>query len=258
MNSVSTTILENRQISPDFYLLAFEWFEKWGEPKIGNFLELKVNDSSAPLLRRPLAFSNYIKEQNRAELIYQVRGESTELLSKKGIGEPVGIIAPLGNGFTKESSTKKVFAIAGGVGTGPILFAAKEMKRAGVEVEFITGFRSKELIPDRAIFDDLKVTLCTDDGSEGFRGNVVEYLSTLPKESFSDAIIWACGPTPMLKALHNFGESGGVRVQVSMEEMMACGIGACMGCVIETTDERGMARVCKDGPIFESGVVKWK
>jgi dihydroorotate dehydrogenase electron transfer subunit len=253
MKSFTTKILENRQISPDFYLLAFEWDRSWGEPLGGNFLELKVNSSSAPLLRRPFAFSGY--SDNRAEMIYQIRGESTKLLSNKQVGDTIDLIAPLGNSFTVTDGCKSIIAIAGGVGLGPILFAANEAKSRGLNVTFVTGFRSSELIPDRELFTSIDANFCTDDGSEGFKGNVVEFLSNQDSSMFDDSVIWACGPTPMLKAIHNFAKERGVEAQVSMEEMMACGIGACMGCVIETTDERGMARVCKDGPIFESGVV---
>jgi dihydroorotate dehydrogenase electron transfer subunit len=251
MKSFITTIIENRQISPDFYLLKFNWDKDWGKPVGGNFLELKVNSSSAPLLRRPFAFSN--SDNDSAEMIYQIRGESTKLLSEKKQGETIDLIAPLGNSFTNNSD-KKIIAIAGGVGLGPILFAANSNKN----VKFITGFRSSNLIPERSLFNNIDVTFCTDDGSEGFKGNVVEYLNSLDKSELENTLIWACGPTPMLEALHYFGKENNIEVQVSMEEMMACGIGACMGCVIETTDKRGMARVCKDGPIFESGVVKWK
>lgn len=256
MKTVSTKVLENRQISPDFYQLKFVWKEEWGIPQIGNFLELKVSESTAPLLRRPFAFSNYSNEVG--EIIYQLRGESTKLLSKKQNGDEVDIIAPIGNSFTYENTTKTVFAIAGGVGVGPILFAAKKAKEEGKKVVFITGYRNSELVPDTSIFDGVETVICTDDGSMGFGGNVVDYLKTVDKKEFENSIIWSCGPIPMLKGIHTFSQEKNITALVSMEEMMACGIGACMGCVIETNDTRGMARVCKDGPIFESDIVKWK
>ncbi len=256
MKTVTTTVVVNRQISPDFFLLSFQWKKEWGEPKPGNFLELKVADTTAPLLRRPFAFAGYDAENEIAEMIYQIRGTSTELLSSKKEGDEIKIIGPLGNTFTIPKS-KKIFAVAGGVGLGPILFAAKNAQKEGKNVSFITGFRSAEMVPERSLLDGIDATLCTDDGSEGFKGNVVQYLSTLPESELSDSLIWSCGPLPMLKACHTFAEEKDIACEVSMEELMACGIGACMGCVCETKTEAGLARVCKEGPIFDSKEIKW-
>lgn len=257
MKTVTTTIVENRQISPDFFVLAFEWKCEWGEPKPGNFLELKVNDSTAPLLRRPFAFSAFDAEKEVAEMIYQIRGTSTKMLAEKREGDKVGIIGPLGNAFTVPADNQKILAVAGGVGLGPILFAAKEAQKQGKDVSFITGFRNVELVPDRDLFEGLDATICTDDGSEGFSGNVVEYMKSLPSEQTDGALIWSCGPTPMLKACHFYAEEINIDCEVSMEELMACGLGACMGCVCEVKTEAGLARVCKEGPIFDSKEIKW-
>jgi dihydroorotate dehydrogenase electron transfer subunit len=234
----------------------FSWKAAWGEPVPGNFLELKVNDSTAPMLRRPFAFSDYSAENETASIIYQVRGTSTNLLTQKREGDEVRIIGPLGNGFTIDSDAP-IIAVGGGVGLGPILFAAKVASKAGKKVSFITGFRSSELVPDRFLWEGLDATICTDNGSEGFAGNVVQYLQTLPSESLAGSVLISCGPTPMLRACHTFAEQIGISCEVSMEELMACGIGACMGCVCETKTEAGLARVCKEGPIFKSEVIKW-
>lgn len=252
----SVQIIENRQISPDFYLLRFTWKAAWGVPAPGSFLELKVNDATAPLLRRPFAFSDFNSDKEEAAMIYQVRGTSTELLKQKAVGETVKILGPLGTTFDLAGNTQKIIAVGGGVGLGPILYAAKQFTDEGRQVQFVTGFRNSDLVPDTTLWDGLNATLCTDDGSQGFNGNVVQYLSTLDKAELEGATIMACGPTPMLRALHNFAKENGLTCEVSMEEMMACGIGACMGCVVETADG-GMVRVCKDGPVFESELLKW-
>ncbi len=256
MKTVTTTVVANQQISPDFYELTFAWESSWGEPVPGNFLELKVNDSTAPMLRRPFAFSGFDSAKQEASMIYQVRGTSTKLLTEKKAGDSVKIIAPLGNAFTIDTDSP-IIAVAGGVGLGPILFAAKETTKAGKKVTFVTGFRSTELVPDRSLWENLDAVLCTDNGSEGFNGNVVQYLSTLPESQIKESVIISCGPTPMLRACHHFAEQNGIDCEVSMEELMACGIGACMGCVCETKTESGLARVCKEGPIFKSEVIKW-
>ncbi len=256
MKDKRVKITENRQISPDFYLLSFEWKKEWGIPEAGHFLELKVDESSSPLLRRPLAFSDYNETLEIGSLIYQKRGVSTDLLSKKPVGSEVTIIAPIGTAFGVTGDSKKIIAVGGGVGLGPILFASLQEQTKGNSVSFVTGFRNEELVPDSSLWKNLDATLCTDDGSVGFAGNVVQYLETLSDADLADAVIWACGPTPMLKALHNFAQKQGLKCEVSMEEMMACGIGACTGCVVETT-AGGYLRVCKEGPVFDSEVLKW-
>jgi dihydroorotate dehydrogenase electron transfer subunit len=281
MRSVETNVIENIEIARDFYRLRFFWDKNWGRPQAGNFCEIKVNNLSAPLLRRPFAFSDFNEKENFAEIIYQKRGTATEVLSlKKSIKstfdsidnqsggaddgflvsfeddfaiEKILIIAPLGNSFyyTPDIADKKrIFAVAGGIGLGPILFAAKT---SPFPLELIAGFRNGDFVPDSDIFRGINTRVCTDDGSDGFRGNVIDYLSAT--DIGGDDLIIACGPTPMLKALHNFAVVNNIACKVSMEEMMACGVGACMGCVVETVD--GMKRVCREGPVFASRELKW-
>ncbi len=250
------SVVENRQISPDFFLLSFKWKKTWGEPKPGQFLELKVNNSTtAPLLRRPFAFSGYDVDKEVASIIYQVKGISTKDMATLSQGDTISVLGPLGNAFNLSGDAKSIIAVAGGVGLGPILFAAHKRGEEGHPVKLITGFRDEKSIPDSFIWAGVDTAVCTDDGSHGFKGNVVEYLKTLPKDELNECTIWACGPTPMLSSLHSFSGESNCGCEVSMEELMACGLGACMGCVIETTD--GLKRVCKEGPIFKSGDIIW-
>lgn len=249
MKDVEVEIKENIKISNDFYKLSFFWDKEFGIPLAGNFCEIKVNDLTAPTLRRPFAFSGFDEHSKTAEIIYQKRGIATDILSQKN--GKIKILAPIGNSFYNDKEIKdkkRIFAIAGGVGLGPILFAAKT---AAVSAVVIAGFRTKELIPDETIFSEIKTTICTDDGSEGFAGNVVGFLKTT--DINSDDLIVACGPIPMLKALHDFAFERNILCKISMEEMMACGVGACMGCVVET--KNGNKRVCKEGPVFESSEI---
>jgi dihydroorotate dehydrogenase electron transfer subunit len=257
MKDQTVTVIANRQISPDYYEIRFDWKQAYGEPRAGQFMELRVTDATAPLLRRPFAFSDFDASGETAAMIYQVRGQSTQMLAAKRPGETVRILAPLGNAFGLDGQPEKVIAVAGGVGLGPILMAALDMQRAGSEVKFVTGFRHQDLIPDRDLWSNLTDSVvCTDDGSEGFAGNVVEYLRTLPDQDLSDARILACGPDPMLRAAHFFAREKGLVCETSVEEMMACGLGVCVGCVV-TLKDGGSARVCTDGPIFDSEVLAW-
>ncbi len=256
MKDQTVTVVANRQISPDFHEIRFDW-KKHDAARAGQFLELRVAEATAPLLRRPFAFSDFDATGKTAAIIYQVRGQSTRMLATKRPGETVRILAPLGNAFGLDGLPKKVIAVAGGVGLGPVLMAAREMERAGSEVKFITGFRHQALIPDRNFWSNLADSVvCTDDGSEGFAGNVVEYLHTLPDQALTGARILACGPMPMLRAAHFFAQDKGLVCEASVEEMMACGLGVCAGCVV-TLKDGGLARVCADGPIFESEVLAW-
>jgi len=271
MKDIEVEIKRNEKISADFYKLSFFWDKSFGEPVAGNFCEIKVNNLTAPTLRRPFAFSGFDAQTQTAEIIYQKRGTATNILAAKQsmkttiensepfvvqfeddvISEKIKILAPIGNSFyydSKISDKKRIFAVAGGVGLGPILFAAKT---APLPTEVIAGFRTEDFVPNDEIFAGIRTTLCTDDGSAGFCGNVVEYLKTTNINS--DDLIIACGPTPMLKALHDFASQKNIMCKISMEEMMACGVGACMGCVCET--KYGNKRVCKEGPVFDSGEI---
>jgi dihydroorotate dehydrogenase electron transfer subunit len=280
MKNIETSVIENVKIADDFYKLRFFWDKQWGVLQAGNFCEIKVNNLCTPSLRRPFAFSDFNESENFAEIIYQKRGTATQILSqKKGIEsavapiededaegkffvsfgddfsiEKIQVLAPLGNSFyyTSDISTKKrIFAVAGGIGLGPILFAAKT---SPFPVELVAGFRSENCVPDMDVFYGIKTKICTDDGSDGFSGNVIEYLKTTDVNG--DDLIVACGPKNMLEALHSFAVEKGIACKVSMEAMMACGVGACMGCVIAATGGKYKC-VCKDGPVFNSKELLW-
>ncbi|ERP30898.1 dihydroorotate dehydrogenase [Chitinivibrio alkaliphilus] len=253
MNDASVTIVQNTEHSPTFRELSFTWDASLGRPRAGQFLELRLPGTTAPLLRRPFAFSAYDEENQTASFVYEVRGTTTQLLSTMEPGMPLQILGPLGNMF--HAKTKGVIAVGGGIGLGPILYAAHQLSPHH-DLTLVTGYRSQESIPYSLYTPSCPPSICTDDGSAGVKGNVVEYLESLPQERFRDTTILACGPHPMLAALASFSNAVGCTCLVSMEEMMACGIGACMGCVIDRTDGT-KARVCKEGPIFNSGEVVW-
>ena len=257
MKRFFSTIQLNRQISQDFYEAVFDWISNDYIPKPGQFLTIRVSDSTVPLLRRPFAFSGFDRKNNKASIIYQKRGKATEILAGRKVGDKMDIIGPMGNSFNIGKEIKKCIVVAGGIGLGPMVYTARYVKDSGKNVLFIFGARNKLLIPEKSIFNSLDLIKCTDDGSEGFKGTSVDYLTSLSESELNDAVILACGPKLMLKGCHEFAKKHNIQCHVSMEQIMACGVGACMGCVIKLVGKPDFARVCSEGPVFNSRDIIW-
>lgn len=243
-------VVKNELIANDYFELVFTWDEKF-KPEPGQFLTIKPEGLS--LLRRPFAFSNY--NDGTASIIYKTVGDATREFSKLSEGDSVSILGPLGKPFDKPN--KAPILVAGGIGLGPMIFTANRFANQGLKPLLVIGSRDKNFIPKMDLHPDVTIKVCTDDGSMGFKGNVVQYLETEGKSYLSDAEILCCGPHIMLKACHELSLKTDIICQVSLEEMMACAIGACYGCVVETTFEEKYKRVCKDGPVFNSREIIW-
>lgn len=219
--------------------------------KPGQFCNIKVSDSGFPLLRRP--FSICEVEGNYLHFMFDVHGEGTRLLAKKNKNDFIDILGPLGNGFTLNGEYTTAIIVAGGIGIAPFPFLIQKLSD-DKKVACFFGGRSKENVID---YKMKNISIATDDGSEGFKGNVVQLLENeFNKFSDEKVRIFACGPTPMLKALQDFSIKQNVDCQISTECAMACGFGICQGCPIESTEEDGYYLVCKDGPVFDSKKVK--
>ncbi len=250
-------IHQNTPIAKTFHELTFTWHSEDKAPLPGQFISIRISDATAPLLRRPFAFSDVDPKAGTASIIYQTRGAATELLAGKGAGESLDVIGPLGKPFPEPEGTGTCVLVAGGIGLGPMLFLARHLRERRREVLFVYGCAAEALVPGSESFRRANAVVCTDDGSVGFHGTNVAYLRTLPEARFAGATMYACGPTPMMKACHELAGERGVPCYVSMEQVMACGVGACMGCVVKTTSGEGFARVCTEGPVFESGEIVW-
>lgn len=257
MNQISASIRSNTPIAQSFHEATFTWPTQSPPPLPGQFVSIRISDATAPLLRRPFAFSNVDPKAGTASIIYQTRGAATELLAGKGAGESLDVIGPLGKPFPQPEEKGICVLVAGGIGLGPMLFLAKHLRERRREVLFVYGCASEALVPRSESFRRANAVVCTDDGSVGFHGTNVAYLRTLPETRFAGATMYACGPTPMMKACHELAGERGVPCYVSMEQVMACGVGACMGCVVKTTSGSGFARVCKEGPVFDSREIVW-
>ncbi|WP_037571643.1 dihydroorotate dehydrogenase electron transfer subunit [Spirochaeta cellobiosiphila] len=250
MEIFKTTITSQRKISRDYYEMNFYWPEVYKQPQPGQYFTIRVEDGISPLLRRPFAFSGYNKTDREASFIYQTRGLSTQLLTEKQEGDFIDIMAPLGNHFV--DTDKPIFSLAGGIGTGPMVYWSNYLASKGKKSTLILGVRTKELIPQLNLDPLVQLEICTDDGSQGFHGTTIDRLKTLVNQ---DSGLYGCGPAGMLKAmsqLNNFNHE----VWVSMEEYMACAVGACMGCVVDLQSGE-KARVCVEGPIMEGKTIKW-
>lgn len=252
-----TEVLVNQKVAEQFYYLSFKWDKRVTEPKPGQFFTMSASASTDPLLRRPFAFSAFNSEKCEAAFLYQVRGKATTLFSKLIKGDSISILGPLGNSFDLSKSGRNPIVVGGGIGLGPMLFLANRLKNNGKNPTFVSGFRTKSFIPetsDSRIWSDMDVKLSTDDGSFGYKGNVVELLNSIDSD---DSTLYCCGPHPMMKALVDWSGESTRDVIVSVEEVMACGIGACYGCAIESSVPGKTYRVCKDGPVFNAEDLKW-
>jgi dihydroorotate dehydrogenase electron transfer subunit len=225
--------------------------------KPGQFVEIKVSDADLPLLRRPLGVHRI--KRNTFEVLCEIVGKGTELLSKKEPGDSLDVIGPLGNSFVCAPAAGKSqlpILVAGGMGIAPLVFLAEKIKKAKILV--LIGAKTKDHILCASDFKRLgcEVKIATDDGSKGFKGRVTDLLKReLSTLGYRSAAIYACGPEPMLRATAKLSSAHNLPAQVSLEAHMSCGFGACLGCVVNTRD--GYKRVCQEGPVFRADDIIW-
>ena len=219
----------------------------------GQFVEVRVDGSPCTFLRRPISINFVDRANNELWLLVATVGEGTKTIARLHTGDTLNCVLPLGNGFTPVQAGEKVLLIGGGVGVAPLLYMGAEMKQAGHEPVFLLGARTSQ---DLLMLDEFKkygrVYVTTEDGSEGEQGFVTNH-SILSAERFDR--ISTCGPTPMMKAVARLAKAQGIACEVSLENLMACGLGACLCCVEKTTE--GNVCVCKDGPVFNIQSLLW-
>ncbi|MBU4010869.1 MAG: dihydroorotate dehydrogenase electron transfer subunit, partial [Proteobacteria bacterium] len=218
-----------------------------------------------PFLRRPFSVHNVTGKNNNGQcidILYEVVGEFTGRLSEIRAGEWVDIMGPLGKGFALTENCSKIFIVAGGIGVAPMFFLSSyiiEKKHVdSLDIKVFLGARTKECILCRDDFYNLglEIIVTTDDGSEGEPCFITSSVEAALAQSRPE-IIFACGPLGMLKSVARIALKYGVPCQVSMESLMACGIGACLGCALEGNDESKYLHVCKDGPVFDACDIKF-
>ncbi len=220
----------------------------------GQFVHLKVGSGTSVLLRRP--FSVHRASGDAIEILYQVLGRGTRELSLRGAGDALDAIGPLGNGWTMPDGLTHALLVAGGLGAAPMGMLAERLSQRGVAVSFAQGAPNVSRLVARGLFESVsrRYECSTDDGSEGSRGLVTEVSARL-LEAHPPDIVYACGPEAMQRAVASQALAAGVPCQVSLERLMACGVGACLSCVVGTV--RGPERACFEGPVFDAADVLW-
>ena len=253
-------VVSHRPIGPDYFHLVLEAPGIAAEAKPGQFLMIRVaTRQTDPLLRRPISIMD-AQPPGTVELIYKVAGRGTRLLSEWA--DPfLDVIGPLGNSFLSHTEPHSAILVGGGIGIPPLIFLAHHL--AGwkdIPVSVFLGGRTAADLPGIERFKGYgaEVTVATESGERGTKGMVtgplVEWLNA---EKPDKPVIYACGPDPMLRAIASLSRQRAIPARLSLEEHMGCGVGACLGCVVETRD--GYRRVCADGPVFDADILrKWK
>jgi dihydroorotate dehydrogenase electron transfer subunit len=248
------TVTENRRLADKFYVIKLSSSTPLPEILPGQFAEALVTDSPATFLRRPLSVHDVDFSENTISLLIQVAGKGTEHLSRLQPGEKLNLIYPLGNSFTLPQKGESVLLTGGGCGMAPLFYLGRKVIESGAYPHFALGFRNRSRIIGQDEFRKLgEVHLATEDGSEGYRG----FVTGIPafREEKWDRV-YSCGPELMMKAVAAECLGRDIFCEVSLENMMACGIGACLCCVVPTTS--GNLCTCTDGPVFNVLNLKWQ
>ena len=247
-------VVSVEQIHARYVLIKLTDDQKLPEMLPGQFVEVRVDGSPNTFLRRPISINFVDREKNELWLLIATVGDGTRQLAKLQPGDLLNCILPLGNGFCAEGGPSVPLLIGGGVGVAPLLYLGAELAKNGIKPTFLLGARTKN---DLLLLDEFKkygrVLITTEDGSEGEKGFVTNH-SLLQQERFDR--IFTCGPTPMMKAVARYAKQANIDCEVSLENLMACGLGACLCCVEKTVD--GNLCVCKDGPVFNINQLLWQ
>ena len=243
---VMAEIIRHTSLSDGIFDMTLKAEEIAKEAKAGQFISVYLNNKSK-ILPRPISICGIDKEAGTLRIVYRTVGDGTKELSDYKEGEMVKILGPLGNGFTQKD--KKAILIGGGIGIPPML---ELMKQLDCDKTAVLGYRDSDMFLKDEFEAVGDVVISTEDGSFGTKGNVIDAIK---EQGVEGSIIYACGPTPMLRGIKAYAEEMGIEAQISMEERMACGVGVCLGCVVKTKNVDAHshvknARICTDGPVY--------
>ena len=265
--NIKVQILSKEEVAPNIFLIKLSAPSVAQDALPGQFIHIKCSKDNYPLLRRPISIHRIDKEKGEFYILFQVKGTGTNLLTQRAVGDDLDIMGPIGNGFTIYPESKKIIIVGGGIGIAPLLALAEKSLAEGKELRVLVGASKKEMVISEESIKNLgaKVEVATDDGSYMYKGLVTDLLEKTIKEGWLADQVFACGPKPMLRKVADITSRANIYCQVSLEERMGCGIGACMTCVCKIkikekqTDREDYQykRVCIDGPIFDASEVIW-
>lgn len=243
---INAKIQETKRLSENTFFIRVFAPEIASEARAGQFCQVKVRSEDFPLLRRPLSIA--LAENGSLSFLFNVVGTGTRLLSVLKEGDEINLLGPLGQGFSIQGSYDTAVFLAGGIGVAPFRFLTKSIE-GKKEILSLLGARTSSQLLREGL---LNVSIATDDGSLGFKGNLVELLGRELSGNLAGKKIrvFACGPTPMLAALREFVIPRKIETEISLEGPMACGTGMCKGCVVKSAIDQDYRLACKDGPVF--------
>ena len=247
------TVTDCHSVNANIYVLSFRSAEIASLVLPGQFVNIKVNELHQPLLRRP--FSVYRTQGDCVDIIFNVVGTGTSVLSMRRPGDTIDIIGPLGTSYRVDDRYETALLVAGGLGLAPLPLLTQWLQSTRKPVETFLGARTKDLLVTEYLQG---VNVATDDGSAGFHGTVVDLLyRELNAKRYSSAKIFACGPNVMLKSLSRLALQFNIPCEVSLESAMACGMGICQGCPVERVGgEKKYALICTDGTVFDTRTIR--
>ena len=247
---VTALVISQQEIAENIYDM---WIETnlAADAHPGQFVGVFPKNKST-ILPRPISICEVNEDKTALRIVYRIAGQGTKEFSSYTAGDKVDILGILGNGFPLEAGKgKKTFLMGGGIGVPPILQLAKELD---AEKQVVVGYRDNNLFLKEDLDKYAAVYVATEDGSAGTKGNVMDAIAA---NALDAEAIYACGPMPMLRAIKKYAEEKGIKAYISLEEHMACGVGACLGCVVKTKEvdhhsHVNNARICTDGPVFDA------
>ncbi|HKK43146.1 MAG TPA: dihydroorotate dehydrogenase electron transfer subunit [Bacteroidales bacterium] len=246
-------VIDNKRLTDDIFVIELSANNKIPELFPGQFVQVKVENSPGTFLRRPISVHDVDYFQNTISLLIQIAGTGTSSLSKLAAGNNLNIVYPLGNHFSIPDAGEKILLAGGGCGVAPLLFLGHYLISEGYKPEILLGFRNSKRVIEYERYAELgPVYLTTEDGSMGQKGYITGH-SVLSERQFDR--IYCCGPEPMMKAVASYSMEKGIECEVSLENLMACGIGVCLCCVTDTV--RGHVCTCTEGPVFNVNDLKW-
>lgn len=248
MRKTMMSVVQNKLIARHVYQLVLRGPIAKTVIAPGQFVHIRCGDGWETLLRRPISIASWDPQNGTMTVIYRAEGKGTQWLAARTVGCEIDVLGPLGNGFSTNVSTgQKVLLVGGGVGVPPLYGLAQTLHKRGVQIETVLGFASRDDVFLEEDFRQLgPVMVATDDGTYGNRGRVTDLLGG----KLTWDVFYACGPTPMLRALQAYFADSNVDGYVSLEQRMGCGIGACLACVCPTRDDGVQVKICSDGPVF--------